>query len=74
LPTFSEKHNLLTKLNVIEQVKNLAKTSIIQNAWKDGEKPYLHGWVYDLRDGIVNPVFEMNSDTPSDPIFEFTNI
>ncbi len=74
LPTFSEKHNLLTKLNVIEQVKNLAKTSIIQNAWKDGEKPYLHGWVYDLRDGIVNPVFEMNRDTPSDPIFEFTNI
>lgn len=74
MPTYGEKHNLLTKLNVIEQVKNLAKTSIIQNAWKEGAKPYLHGWVYDLRDGIVNPVFEMNNDTPSDPIFKFTNI
>ncbi|HXS56384.1 MAG TPA: carbonic anhydrase, partial [Hanamia sp.] len=64
----------LTKLNVIEQVKNLAKTSIIQNAWKERSTPYLHGWVYDLRDGIVNPIFEMNSETPSDPIYEFTNI
>lgn len=74
LPTFQEKHNLLTKLNVIEQVKNLSKTSIIQNAWKEGITPYLHGWVYDLRDGIVNPVFEMNHESPSDPIFEFSNI
>mgnify|MGYP001604931761 CR=1 FL=1 len=73
LPTFSEKHSLLTKLNVIEQVKNLAKTSIIQNAWKERSTPYLHGWVYDLRDGIVNPMGEMNNETPADPIFEFTN-
>jgi carbonic anhydrase len=74
MPTHEEKHHLLTELNVKEQVMNLAKTSIIQNAWKQNKIPYLHGWVYDLRDGIVNPVFDMDSDTPSDPIFEYNNI
>ncbi len=74
LETDEEKRHLLTQINVIEQVKNLAKTSFVQNAWKHGETPYLHGWVYDLRDGIVNPVFDMDSSTPSDPIFELNNI
>jgi carbonic anhydrase len=74
MPTHEEKHHLLTELNVKEQVMNLAKTSIIQNAWKQDKIPYLHGWVYDLRDGIVNPVFDMDSNTPSDPIFEYNNI
>jgi carbonic anhydrase len=74
LPTYAEKHHLLTVLNVKEQVMNLAKTSIIQNAWKQNQLPYLHGWVYDLRDGIVNPVFDMDAGTPLDPIFELNNI
>lgn len=73
-PTYEEKHMLLTKLNVKEQVMNLAKTSIIQNAWKHYHIPHLHGWVYDLRDGIINPVFEMEAGTPLDPIYEMTNI
>jgi carbonic anhydrase len=74
LPTYEEKHQRLTQLNVKEQVLNLAKTSIIQNAWKRDKIPHLHGWVYDLRDGIVNPVFDMEAGTPVDPIFEFDNI
>lgn len=74
MPTREEKQHLLTELNVKEQVMNLAKTSIIQNAWKQDKIPFLHGWVYDLRDGIVNPVFDMDFDTPSDPIFEYNNI
>jgi len=74
MPTFEERHSLLTKLNVKEQVMNLAKTSIIQNAWKQHEIPHLHGWVYDLRDGIINPVFEMAAGSMLDPIFEMNNI
>jgi carbonic anhydrase len=74
VPTYEEKHQLLTKLNVKEQVMNLAKTSIIQNAWRQHEIPHLHGWVYDLRDGIINPVFEMEAGTRLDPIYEMTNI
>ncbi|MBA9076467.1 MULTISPECIES: carbonic anhydrase [Rufibacter] len=43
----------LVELNVVEQVINLSKTSIIQNAMKDPEPPQLHGLVYDLREGIL---------------------
>ena len=68
--TREEKHHLLTELNVKEQVMNLAKTSIIQNAWKNQNKPHLHGWVYDLRDGIINPVFDLNAGTAIDPIYD----
>ena len=41
------------ELNVIEQVLDLGKTSIIQNAWKDRGGPAIHGWVYDLRNGLI---------------------
>ena len=44
----------LVELNVIEQVINLSKTSIIQNAMKNEEPPQLHGLVYDLHDGILH--------------------
>lgn len=72
--TEGEKRSLLTKLNVKEQVMNLAKTSIIQKAWKQNQLPHLHGWVYDVRDGIIHPVFEMAAGTEVDPIFEINNI
>jgi carbonic anhydrase len=64
----------LVELNVQEQVMNLAKTSIIQRAWKDGNGPDLHGWVYGLKDGIINPVFEMKAGTHIDPLYEFDNL
>jgi len=64
----------LTELNVKEQVFNLAKTSIIQRAWKNERRPDLHGWVYGLKDGIINPVFEMNAGTHIDAIYEYDDI
>ncbi len=45
--------NRLTELNVIEQVRNLAKTNIVQEAWAERDL-HLHGWVYGLNNGIVN--------------------
>lgn len=54
----------LVELNVIEQVYNLGKTSIVQNAWKNGGKPFIHGWVFDLRTGQIHRKTGMiNSDT-----------
>lgn len=44
----------LTELNVIEQVRNLAKTTIIQNAWNEGKKVEIHGWVYGLNNGLIS--------------------
>ena len=66
--------NRLTELNVVEQVQRLAKTSIIQRAWKERSGPDLHGWVYGLKDGIINPVYEMKANTPIDPLYVYDNI
>ncbi|WP_180754566.1 carbonic anhydrase [Hymenobacter sp. DG01] len=43
----------LVELNVMEQVRNLAKTSIIQNARKGAKPPRLHGLVYDIKEGLL---------------------
>ncbi|HLY72162.1 MAG TPA: carbonic anhydrase [Puia sp.] len=69
-----ERENRLTELNVREQVMHLAKTSIIQRAWKHEGRPQLHGWVYGLKDGIIKPVFEMNSNSSIDPLYEYDDI
>lgn len=42
------------ELNVIEQVHDLGKTSIVQNAWNTGQPLHIHGWVYDIHDGIID--------------------
>jgi carbonic anhydrase len=41
------------ELNVMEQVHDLCKTSIVQNAWKNKQPLHVHGWVYDIHDGII---------------------
>lgn len=66
-----EKTNRLVELNVQEQVQNLAKTSIIQRAWQQEQRPDLHGWVYGLKDGLIQPVFEMKAGTHIDPLYEY---
>ncbi len=73
--TEDEKINKLIEFNVIEQVNNLAKTAIVQSAWKNREAPYLHGWVYDLRDGVINPVCEVAPNAPfENSIYQYTNL
>lgn len=47
------KFDRFVELNVCEQVMDLAKTSILQEAWAKGSQIHLHGWVYDVRDGII---------------------
>jgi len=49
-----QKFDRLVELNVKEQLYNIAKTSIIQSAWERGQAVHLHGWVYDLSDGLIN--------------------
>lgn len=66
-----EKVNRLIELTVKEQVINLAKTSIIQKAWKAEQRPHLHGWVYSLSDGLINPIFEMQAGATLDQIYQY---
>ncbi|ULQ56159.1 carbonic anhydrase [Flavihumibacter rivuli] len=74
IPDMEERTNRLVELNVQEQVINLAKTSIIQKAWKEFQRPHLHGWVYGLKDGLIKPVFDMPPGTHIDEIYEFDDL
>lgn len=69
-----QKTNRLTELNVMEQVFNLAKTSIIQRAWKHEQRPDLHGWVYGLQNGLIKPVFEMKAGAVIDDLYEYDDL
>lgn len=48
-----EQLNLLCELNVVEQVKNISKTTIVKNAWKAGHELSVHGWIYSVENGIL---------------------
>ena len=48
-----KKNRRFTELNIIEQVHNLCKTSIIQSAWKNDKAIHIHGWVYDVSIGLI---------------------
>jgi carbonic anhydrase len=69
-----KREDRLTELNVKEQVMHLAKTSIIQRAWKKEQRPFLHGWVYGLKDGIINPVFEMKPGAAIDGLYQYDDL
>ena len=68
------KMNRMVELNVMEQTQNLAKTSIIQKAWKRHHRPDVHGWVYGLRDGIIKPVCDYPAGSAIDPIYVYDNL
>ena len=70
----NKRADRLTELNVIEQVHNLTKSSVIQKAWKEEQRPHLHGWVYGLQNGIINPVINIAPGTHIDDIYEFEDL
>ena len=49
----NERLDLLCELNVKEQVTNICNTTIVQNAWKQGKKLSIHGWIYNIENGIL---------------------
>ena len=66
-----ERCNRLTELNVIEQVRNLAKTTIVQKAWSHREL-HLHGWVYGVHNGLVKDLSVIHDDKEDiDAIYHF---
>lgn len=52
LPT-QEQHDRLCELNVIEQVANVCRTTIVQDAWERGQELTIHGWIYGLKQGLL---------------------
>ena len=57
--------DLLVELNVIEQVVNVARSTVLQDAWGRGQKLTLHGWVYGLSDGLLKDL-RISLDGPQD--------
>ena len=53
------RHDVLCELNAIEQVVNIAQTTVMLDAWGRGQKVTLHGWCYGLKDGLINNLHMM---------------
>ncbi|MCB0563420.1 MAG: carbonate dehydratase [Phaeodactylibacter sp.] len=60
------------ELNIQEQVNNLSKVSFIQEEWEEGEFPYIHGWVYSLKDGLLKDLgVSTNNAEKLDQVFQY---
>ena len=67
----NERFNTFVELNVKEQVFDLAKTSIVQSAWKNGQDLSLHGWAYGLNSGFVTDLnVNFSSDKDLDDVYQ----
>lgn len=53
LQTEAEQHDKLCELNVTEQVNNVSQTTVVRDAWSRGQTLAVHGWIYDLSDGLL---------------------
>ncbi|MEX2232058.1 MAG: carbonate dehydratase [Cyclobacteriaceae bacterium] len=74
IPDEEKRFNRFVELNVIEQVFDLSKTSIIQNAWHSRNEPIVHGWVYELKTGIIQDLdVSLHSKSKLPPIYNITD-
>jgi len=48
-----QKHRRLCELNIVEQAVNVSRTTGVRDAWARGQALAVHGWVYDIRDGLL---------------------
>ncbi|RRJ92858.1 carbonate dehydratase [Flavobacterium macacae] len=66
-----ERFDAFVELNVKENVLDLAKTSIVQGAWKNGQNLNLHGWVYRLNNGLVKDLeVNLSSNEDLDTVYQ----
>jgi carbonic anhydrase len=63
-PLYHEHHQVdrLCELNVIEQVRNVSRTTIVRDAWERGQDVTVHGWIYGLKDGLLRDLGVTASD------------
>ena len=68
---YEQRADRLTELNVIEQVRNLARTTIVQREWKK-RALHLHGWVYGINNGLISDLSVIhNGSEDIDPIYRY---
>ena len=67
----NDRFNAFVEVNVKEQVFDLAKTSIVQSVWKNGQELTLHGWAYGLNSGFVTDLdVNISSDKDLDLVYQ----
>lgn len=71
IPDEKGRVNKLVELNVIAQVQNLSRTSIIQEAWHNKQTLHIHGWVYDLNTGKLNELITLHPDSKIDSAYKY---
>ena len=64
LATDADRHHRLCELNVLEQVLNVSRTTVVRDAWKAGRSLAIHGWIYDVADGLLR---DLETSITSEP-------
>jgi carbonic anhydrase len=67
IPSFDTRARVMCELNVVEQVRNVCETTVLQNAWGRGQPVAVHGWIYDVADGLLKDLdicIEKNEELP----------
>jgi carbonic anhydrase len=68
LATEAERHHRLCELNVVEQVRNVSQTTVVRSAWARGQAVTIHGWIYDIHDGLLRDLgVTAAAQLPGDP-------
>ena len=71
LPEGDARFRRMVELNVIQQVRDLAHTSVIQEYWRREGRPWLHGWVYDIHDGRLAEHLLLRPEDLADDIYRY---
>lgn len=72
LSTEEKQHSRLCELNVIEQVVNVSQTTVVRDAWTRGQPLTVHGWIYDLHDGLLRDLDVSVTTTPAEGTPKFS--
>lgn len=63
--------NRLVELNVIEQTHHLSDISFVQKAWREHQRPMLHGWIYDMNTGLLRDLIKVDPGEHAHDIYEY---
>lgn len=71
IDTEDGRTNRLVELNVIAQVKNIVRTAVVQLAWRNEQRPIVHGWVFGLNTGLITELINIDHTHDLEPIFRY---
>ena len=72
LPTEEQRHARLCEMNVVEQVVNVSQTTVVRDAWTRRQSLAVHGWIYDLHDGLLRDLAVSVTATPAEGTPQFS--